>query len=77
MGATTRAGAVSAKGQRTRRAEPRARAPAAAKKLSFKDQRDLDRLPGEIERIEAEIAAAEAELHDPTSMRRTPNASLR
>ena len=35
------------------------------RKLSFKDQRDLDRLPGEIERIEGEIAAAEAALHDP------------
>ena len=35
------------------------------KKLSFRDQRDLDRLPGEIERIEREIAADEAALHDP------------
>jgi len=34
-------------------------------KLSFKDQRDLDRLPAEIERLEAEIAADEAALHDP------------
>ena len=34
-------------------------------KLSYKDQRDLDRLPGEIERIEREIAADEAVLHDP------------
>ena len=33
-------------------------------KLSYKDQRDLDRLPGEIERIEREIAAAEEALHD-------------
>ncbi len=33
--------------------------------MSFKDQRDLDRLPGEIERIEHEIAADEAALHDP------------
>jgi ABC transport system ATP-binding/permease protein len=36
------------------------------RKLSFKDQRDLDRLPAEIERLEAEIAADEAALHDPT-----------
>jgi len=35
------------------------------RKLSFKDQRDLDRLPVEIERIEREIAADEAALHDP------------
>jgi len=34
-------------------------------KLSFRDQRDLDRLPTEIERLEAEIAADEAELHCP------------
>jgi ATP-binding cassette subfamily F protein uup len=32
--------------------------------LSYKDQRDLDRLPGEIERIEHEIAAEEAALAD-------------
>ena len=33
--------------------------------MSYKDQRDLDRLPGEIERIEREIAADEAALHCP------------
>jgi ATP-binding cassette subfamily F protein uup len=37
----------------------------ASRKLSYKDQRDLDRLPAEIERIEAEIAAIEEALHDP------------
>ena len=47
-----------------KRVEEAAR-PAPAKKLSFKDQRDLDRLPGEVERIEGEIAAAEAALADP------------
>src|SRR5215207_4359563 len=36
-----------------------------AKKLSFKDQRDLDRLPGEIETLEAAIKAEEAALADP------------
>lgn len=36
-----------------------------SKKLSYKDQRDLDRLPGEVERIEAEIAKAEKALADP------------
>ncbi|MEO5612823.1 MAG: ATP-binding cassette domain-containing protein, partial [Sphingomicrobium sp.] len=35
------------------------------RKLSYKDQRDLDRLPKEIERLEAAIAADEATLHDP------------
>jgi ATP-binding cassette subfamily F protein uup len=39
--------------------------PPPARKLTYKDQRDLDRLPAEIERIEAEIAAAEAALADP------------
>ncbi len=41
-------------------------------KLSFKDQRDLDRLPAEIERIEAEIAADEAALHDPALYTKDP-----
>ena len=36
----------------------------AAKKLSYKDQRDYDRLPGEIERLEAAVAADESALHD-------------
>jgi ATP-binding cassette subfamily F protein uup len=44
----------------------------AVRKVSFKDQRDLDRLPGEIERIEAEIAADEAALHDPDLYARDP-----
>jgi ATP-binding cassette subfamily F protein uup len=35
------------------------------RKLTYKDQRDYDRLPGEIERLEAEVAADEAALHDP------------
>jgi ABC transport system ATP-binding/permease protein len=37
----------------------------AARKLSYKDQRDYDRLPGEIEKLEAAIAADEAVLSDP------------
>jgi ABC transport system ATP-binding/permease protein len=41
-------------------------------KLSYKDQRDLDRLPGEIERIEAEIAAVEDVLADPDLYTRDP-----
>src|SRR5438309_9239466 len=35
-----------------------------SRKLSYKDQRDYDRLPGEIERLEAEIAADEDKLSD-------------
>ena len=45
---------------------------AAAKKLTYKDQRDLDRLPGEIERLEASIAADEETLHDPDLFARDP-----
>ncbi|MGN6155316.1 MAG: ABC-F family ATP-binding cassette domain-containing protein [Sphingomicrobium sp.] len=43
-----------------------------ASKLTYKDQRDLDRLPGEIERIEMEIARAEEALHDPDLYGRDP-----
>jgi ATP-binding cassette subfamily F protein uup len=43
-----------------------------SKKLTYKDQRDLDRLPGEIERLEASIAADEAALHDPDLFKRDP-----
>jgi len=48
--------------------------PASARrsKLTYKDQRDLDRLPGEIERIEAEIAKAEEALHDSELYSRDP-----
>jgi len=51
-------------------AEPRKSAPSA--KLSYKDQRDLDRLPGEIEKLEAEIAAVEDVLADPDLYARDP-----
>ncbi|BBB07916.1 ABC-F family ATP-binding cassette domain-containing protein [Sphingopyxis sp. EG6] len=40
--------------------------PTARKKLSYKDQRDYDLLPGRIEAIEAEMAVAETELSDGT-----------
>jgi ATP-binding cassette subfamily F protein uup len=45
---------------------------APAKKLTYKDQRDLDRLPLEIDRIEAEIASTEEALHDPEIYSRDP-----
>ena len=48
------------------------RKPASTAKLSYKDQRDLDRLPAEIERLEAEIAAVEDVLHDPDLYARDP-----
>jgi ATP-binding cassette subfamily F protein uup len=41
-------------------------------KLSYKDQRDYDRLPGEIERLEAEVAADEQTLSDPDLFARNP-----
>ena len=44
----------------------------AARKLSYKDQRDFDRLPGEIEKLRADIAAAEGELADPDLYSRAP-----
>jgi len=40
--------------------------PTVRKKLSYKDQRDYDMLPGRIEDIEAEMAKAETELSDGT-----------
>ncbi len=46
--------------------------PAPGNKLSYKDQRDLDRLPGEIEELEASIAADEAALDDPDLFTRDP-----
>src|SRR5215218_2455024 len=48
------------------------RKPVSAVKLSYKDQRDLDRLPAEIERLEAEIAAVEDVVHDPDLFTRDP-----
>ena len=39
--------------------------PSTGHKLTYKDQRDYDRLPGEIERLQAEVAADEAALCDP------------
>ncbi|HUP67051.1 MAG TPA: ATP-binding cassette domain-containing protein [Sphingomicrobium sp.] len=43
------------------------------KKLTYKDQRDLDRLPGEIERMQTEIASDESALHDPDLYARDPD----
>ncbi len=46
--------------------------PTPGNKLSYKDQRDLDRLPGEVDRITHEIAAAEDALHDPDLFSQQP-----
>jgi ATP-binding cassette subfamily F protein uup len=47
--------------------------PASGNKLTYKDQRDYDRLPAEIERLEAAVAADEAALHDPDLFLRDPD----
>jgi ATP-binding cassette subfamily F protein uup len=47
--------------------------PTSGNKLTYKDQRDYDRLPGEVERLEAEVAADEAALHDPDFYTRDPH----
>ena len=49
-----------------------ARAAPTSRKLTYKDQRDYDRLPGEIERLEAEVASDEAKLSDPDLYTREP-----
>ena len=48
------------------------RKPQPSAKLSYKDQRDLDRLPQEIEHLEAEIAAVEDVLADANLYTRDP-----
>src|SRR5206468_8913941 len=42
------------------------------RKLTYKDQRDYDRLPAEIERMQAEVAADEAALSDADLYSRDP-----
>jgi ATP-binding cassette subfamily F protein uup len=51
---------------------PAAPPPPKATKLSYKDQRDYDLLPARIEEIDAEIAAAEAEMSDASLYTRNP-----
>ena len=46
--------------------------PQARKKLSYKDQRDYDLLPGRIEELLAQIARDEAALSDPALYTRDP-----
>ena len=47
---------------------------ASTKKLSFKDQHDLDKLPGRIAELEAAIAATEAKLSNPDLYAKDPKA---
>jgi ATP-binding cassette subfamily F protein uup len=46
--------------------------PGSGNKLTYKDQRDYDRLPGEIERLEQAVAADEQALSDPDLYSRDP-----
>jgi ATP-binding cassette subfamily F protein uup len=57
----------------SKQASPIGPRPSPANKLSYKDQRDLDRLPGEIEKLEAAIAADEQALSDPDLYLREPD----
>jgi len=53
-------------------AVPAALAAPAKKKLSYKDQRELESLPATIERLEAELATQHAKLADPDFYRGAP-----
>jgi ATP-binding cassette subfamily F protein uup len=67
------AGGRRTSGAGRKRAPAPVAAPAKAKvKLSYKDQRDYDMLPGEIEKLEAAIARDEAALHDQNLYTKNP-----
>ncbi len=51
--------------ERKKRAAAERRSRKQATKLSYKDQRELDQLPGEIESLEADVAALQAAVADP------------
>jgi len=70
-GSPAKAGAQAAR-TAEKKASPPGPRPVPGNKLSYKDQRDLDRLPAEIERLEREIAADEQALHDPDLFARDP-----
>jgi len=53
-------------------APPKPASANARSKLSYKDQRDLDRLPDEVARIDGELMAVEELLHDPDLYARDP-----
>ena len=68
--AQPKVGAQSRAASRETKAEPQ---PSQGnRKLSYKDQRDYDRLPDEIERLQAEVAADETALSDPDLYKRDP-----
>jgi len=67
--APAKAGAQTRGAPKREETDPR---PATTNKLTYKDQRDYERLPAEIERLEAEVAADETVLHDPDLYARDP-----
>ena len=68
----TKAARAPAKAAPARASAPAAGSATPGRKLSYKDQRDFDRLPGEVARIDGEIAALEAMLHDPDLYAKNP-----
>ncbi|WP_193367713.1 ABC-F family ATP-binding cassette domain-containing protein [Pelagibius marinus] len=53
---------------------PEAARPKKAAKLSYKDQRELDQLPGRIDKLTAEVTALEEKLADPQLYAKDPGA---
>src|SRR5690606_24989799 len=53
---------------------PGAPAPAARRKLGFKEARELEQLPGTIESLEKKLAAMTAEMNDPAFYQRDATA---
>ena len=64
---------ASAKASAPKGAEAAPQSSIRSRKLTYKDQRDYDRLPGEIERLQAEVATDEKALGDPDLFLRDPN----
>jgi ATP-binding cassette subfamily F protein uup len=53
-------------------AQESAAAPAAKKKLSYKLQRELDAIPGQIDALEAQLAEVQAQIADPAFYQQAP-----
>ncbi len=67
--ATTPAATPAATAVKPAAPPPAAVEPTSRRKLSYKDQRELEQLPGRIEALEAEIAARTAAMQDPAFYR--------
>jgi ATP-binding cassette subfamily F protein uup len=55
-------------------APPPVAAEPARRKLSYKEQRELEQLPGRIESLDAEVATLTAQIQDPAFYRKGPEA---